>query len=614
MEEEKVAVGLTEGKAPEVIEAAADTLPDGETVTQGGTEAPAGETAGQADGQAGETAPAEENASAQPSEEPAPSAQDVQQPAEEPAPSGQDAQQTAEAGATAGSAAVAEAMMEAAQGEAAPERGAGAQTEEPAGEAAPEENKKSRRGLIIGAAVAVAALGIGYAAYAQQFEDRFIKRTTINGIDVGGLTVEEAEDVLRTSVENYSLTIDFLGGHTHTIKSGDFDFTYLPGDRIASLMESQNKYFWGKGFVARTPYEIETPAAFSVDKLEDIVEGFEEVSGDGIISPRNACMYYTKSGRFSIIPEIVGNEIDPAALTEAVLSCASHNETTLDAVGTDGIYLKPSVYADDAAMNERLEHLNQIFKVSISYNMPEDEGIMTFDSEDLIKLTGPDESGYMYRDIDEETLKASIRSFVAEMAETDIMTDHLPFKSTDLGTVYFDMGTTWGHVINQDLVNREMQSCFENGRGGTFDLAYTYQKDCPNRIGDTYIEVDIPTQYVYYYIDGELVYYCGCVSGREYDRRTPTGIYSIINKSRSIYLEGDFDAEGNPGYRSFVNFWMKFYKGYGLHDASWRSNSQFGTQTYKYSGSHGCVNLSYRSAQFLYENAPVGTPVLIVRN
>lgn len=594
MEEEKVAVDLREGSGPEPADtAAADAQAAGEAVTQGGDKAPAAQAGGPSEVPAGDAQPATENENT----------------------SAEMTADAAHAGTESGSAAVAEAMLEAAQGEEAPAPvpAAAPQAEGTESSAAPEEKKKSRKGLIL-AAVAVAALGIGYAAYAQQFEDRFIKKTSINGIDVSGMTVAEAEDVLRKSVEDYSLTIDLLGGHTHTIKSGEFDFTYLPGNRINALMEAQNKYTWGKGFVAGTDYVIETPASFSVDKLEGIVQGFEEVSGDGIISPRDARMYYTKSGRFSIIPEIVGNEIDPQALTDAVLRCASHNETHLDAAGTEGIYRKPSVYADDAVMNERLDHLNRIFKVSISYNMPEDEGIMTFDSEDLIGLTGLDETGYMYRDIDEETLKESIRGFVAEMAETDIMTDHLPFKSTDLGTVYFDMGTTWGHVINQDIVNREMQTCFENGQGGTFDLAYTYQKDCPNRIGDTYIEVDIPTQYVYYYIDGELVYYCGCVSGREYDRRTPTGIYAIINKSRSIYLEGDFDSEGNPGYRSFVNFWMKFYKGYGLHDASWRSGSEFGTQTYKYSGSHGCVNLSYRSAQFLYENAPVGTPVLIVRN
>lgn len=512
-----------------------------------------------------------------------------------------------------GAAAVAEAMREAVQGEDASAPAPAPQAEEAPTSEEPEKKKKSKRPLII-AAVAVAALGIGYAAYAQQFEERFIMKTTINGIDVGGMTVEEAEDVLRQNVENYSLTIDLLGGHTHTIKSDDFDFTYLPGKRVKNLMEGQNRYTWGKGFVAGTPYEIETPASFSVDKLMEIVEGFEEVSGEGIVSPRDARMHYTKSGRFAIIPEVEGNEIDPAALTEAVLDCAARNEARLDAAAVDGIYLKPAVYADDEAMNERLDHLNKIFKVSISYNMPEEEGVMTFDSDDLIELTGLEENGYMYKDIDEETLTKSIRSFVAEMAETDIMTDRLPFKSTDLGTVYFDMGSTWGHVINQDVVAREMKTCFENGKSGTFDLTYTYQKDCPNSIGDTYIEVDIPTQSVYYYIDGDLVFYCGCVSGREYDRWTPTGIYSVIGKSRGIYLEGDYDEQGNPGYRSFVNFWMRFYAGYGLHDASWRSNSQFGTQTYLYSGSHGCVNLSYNSAQYLYENAPMGTPVLIVRN
>jgi lipoprotein-anchoring transpeptidase ErfK/SrfK len=60
----------------------------------------------------------------------------------------------------------------------------------------------------------------------------------------------------------------------------------------------------------------------------------------------------------------------------------------------------------------------------------------------------------------------------------------------------------------------------------------------------------------------------------------------------------------------FVQYWMPFYQGFGLHDASWR-NGNFGGQDYYYGGSHGCVNLPLATAEFLYNWADIGTPVWV---
>ena len=56
-----------------------------------------------------------------------------------------------------------------------------------------------------------------------------------------------------------------------------------------------------------------------------------------------------------------------------------------------------------------------------------------------------------------------------------------------------------------------------------------------------------------------------------------------------------------------------FFESYGMHDATWRSKSQFGTDRYTYDGSHGCVNMPYDAARYLYKNADKGTPVIVFR-
>ena len=108
---------------------------------------------------------------------------------------------------------------------------------------------------------------------------------------------------------------------------------------------------------------------------------------------------------------------------------------------------------------------------------------------------------------------------------------------------------------------------------------------------------------MWYYKNGKLKKSSSVVTGMRNEHDTPRGNFRVMGKARKIYLIGE-------DYRSFVNYWMPFYGGYGLHDATWRS--YFGGDIYKYNGSHGCVNLPYSVAKYLYNHVPVGTLVKIV--
>lgn len=116
-----------------------------------------------------------------------------------------------------------------------------------------------------------------------------------------------------------------------------------------------------------------------------------------------------------------------------------------------------------------------------------------------------------------------------------------------------------------------------------------------------FVEVDIDDQKVRLYDDNKILIESNIVTGSE---NTPTrvGSYYIYSKETDRYLKG-------PGYNSHVNFWMPFDGGIGLHDASWRN--KFGDKIYIRNGSHGCVNMSYDTAEFIYENTDVGTKVLV---
>ncbi len=123
-----------------------------------------------------------------------------------------------------------------------------------------------------------------------------------------------------------------------------------------------------------------------------------------------------------------------------------------------------------------------------------------------------------------------------------------------------------------------------------------------------YIEVSLRQQHLWAWQDGQVVFNAPITSGASgAGFGTVTGTFAIYAKERNRYLNG---AQYGYNYNVFVDYWMPFYAGYGLHDADrWRSS--YGGSDFYYNGSHGCVNMSAGSAAFIYGWAPVGTPVWV---
>ena len=140
---------------------------------------------------------------------------------------------------------------------------------------------------------------------------------------------------------------------------------------------------------------------------------------------------------------------------------------------------------------------------------------------------------------------------------------------------------------------------------GTYtELEFVANKEIYGKeVGDTYVEVSLTDQHMWYIVDGDVYLESDCVTGNYGSADTPKGFWSVNNKISPCTLKGD-------DYVSYVTYWMPFIGGgWGLHDATWRS--KFGGSIYKGDGSHGCVNLPYDIAKKLYAHITVGTPVIV---
>ncbi len=117
--------------------------------------------------------------------------------------------------------------------------------------------------------------------------------------------------------------------------------------------------------------------------------------------------------------------------------------------------------------------------------------------------------------------------------------------------------------------------------------------------GKKWIEIDLSSQRLVAHQGDSVVLRTKVSTGL---RRTPTpvGRYSVRTKVRRQTMTG-------PGYSlPNVQWVMYFYRDYAIHGTYW--HNRFGRPM-----SHGCVNVRNKQAQFLYNWAGHGTPVIIHR-
>jgi len=125
-----------------------------------------------------------------------------------------------------------------------------------------------------------------------------------------------------------------------------------------------------------------------------------------------------------------------------------------------------------------------------------------------------------------------------------------------------------------------------------------YTKD----LTEDFIIVDKSEQQLYFYNGNDLYFTTPVTTGKD-STPSDTGLFKIYAKQTNRHL-----TDGKT-YNSWVGYWMPYNGGEGLHDANWRT--VFGTESYHTGGSHGCINLPPELADDIYNNASVGTKVLV---
>ena len=472
-------------------------------------------------------------------------------------------------------------------------------------------NMSLRKKIAVGFGAAACVLAVVYIGIAQTYKTKFIEGTSINGIDAGKKTVSEVEDEIEKTVENYSLKLSFRDNRTETIDGDAIDYQYVSDGGVQKLLNEQNIYTWigGALFGSEKSYTVDEDTQFNEQKLVEGLSNLPEMKTENQVAPTDAYLLLDETTkRYNIVPETEGNVLNVEAVQAYAKSAVSGSVETVDLAQAADTYAAPAIRANDEGLNSQQAALNTFLSTSITYTLP--EGTQVLDANVLDGWISVDDNGYRY--VDEEHIAECVDQYVADLASAvDVEKETSTFASTNRGMVEVD-NNEYVIKINQDA---EKEKLLEEILGNTVtqrEPVYSRKDETQDpTFGGTYVEIDIDNQTVYYYEDGQCLVETPCVTGTGSvpRRSTPTGVFHIYDKQRSRTLYGDIQPDGSYGYASFVNYWMRFCGGCGLHDATWRDS--FGGDIYWDSGSHGCVNLPYEAAAQMYEIVEEGTPCIV---
>lgn len=446
-----------------------------------------------------------------------------------------------------------------------------------------------------------------YGGYGYYNRERFFEGTQINHMDCSGMTVAEAEEMIRNSVENYQITLKFRNDQTETIAGKTISYQYVSDGSIQKIKDQQNPWFWIKGYFEKKEYEVAENISYDEEKLHGELAKLSPLQQSNMEAPQDAYIFF-ENGTFVVKDEINGTTIDTAKTEQIVEDAISSSQSEVD-LDEMKVYAEPKVKKDDPLLETQKTQLNNLVGASITYQLPNNQTLVL--DGNLMKewLTKEDSGNYVKN---EEVFQQHLSTFISDMAEKyNTYGKDRKFKGTGIGEV--TISGKYGWKIDQKKELETLKANIQNHEVITREPEYSSREISTENygFGNTYVEVDLSRQHVWAYVNGELKVSSDCVSGKMVKSRwTPPGIFYLTYKQRDKTLKGQIGPDGKPEYESFVNYWMPFNGGIGFHDADgWRGS--YGGTIYKYGGSHGCINMPKSKAAQLYEIINKEMPIIV---
>ncbi len=456
---------------------------------------------------------------------------------------------------------------------------------------------KKKQALVI-AGFVLLALTTVYLGIAVYFSSHFFFQTTINGVDASGKSVQSVEKMIAAEIDQYQISIEPREGEAETIEGMAVGLKPVFDGTLEIELRKQNQFIWPVAFFQDSVMELETMVDYDKEKLRKEAKKLEMMDKAQMRKAENAMVSkYSKKEGYTIIPEEEGTVVDEEKFFEVLEDSVTNLKGSIS-MAEEGCYVKPEFTQDSKEIVKLAETMNKYAGTAITYDFGDKQEVL--DGKTIHKWISVNEEEHKAQISQEK-----VAEYVAYLADTYNTAGKSKSLKSSYGTDITVSGGDYGWKIDQEKETEALAKNIKKGEKITKEPEYsqTANSRAGNDYGDTYVEVNLTAQHLYYYKNGSLVLETDFVSGNDAKGwSTPVGAYGLYYKQLDKTLRGE-------GYATPVDFWMPFNGGVGFHDATWRRD--FGGNYYKRNGSHGCVNMPHSAAKTLYDNIEAGCAVLV---
>lgn len=417
--------------------------------------------------------------------------------------------------------------------------------------------------------------------------------TYVNDQRIGIVLKDKA---LESYESNPVIEIKGRKGKSETLTGRQISYSkfLIPGQEI-----TQNPLLWPIELFDKHEYFPEYEVSYDKNAIDNFLINSSFMAD--MTPPRDAHLVM-EDGTYKVIEEDLGDSLDKEAATARLLEALKNGE---EEVVFEDEYIEPEVTKDSPELATKLENARKLANVTITFDMGDSQE--TISGEELLDFYVADNQTY-------SPLREEAYNYVVDLAieyDTFSESQERAFTTTN-GNNIVVIGGIYGWLIDVEATTDLLVEALKNQETTSIEPIYIMEGLTRGKddIGQTYIEISLDEQRLWFYKDGKLITQTDIVSGDPTRGvATHTGVGKVWSREEDRDLVG-IVPEGTADYSSFVDFWMPInWDNEGIHNSKWRDS--FGGDIYLGNGSYGCINLPYEPTEIIFNNVEINTPVVV---